>query len=249
MKLLRAPRGDTLVEVMFAVGIFGAVAIGAISLMNKGVSTSQTTLETSMARQEIDAQSEALRFIHGAYVAESNTTRTNYSTLWTNITARAYSTSEILQEDSNFFTKVNAGSQSCSSLFSRPQRAFVLSPRNLGLNSGGNFAGGINNVLITGDRLQFATTYPRLLYGSSSGLSDTTVDYGTNTQHIASSSSLYAAEGIWVTAVASDAGSTTQPDFYDFYVQTCWNQAGTGKSATISSIIRLFNPDRLIYVP
>ncbi|MBR6122778.1 hypothetical protein IKQ19_04135, partial [Candidatus Saccharibacteria bacterium] len=55
---------------MFAVAIFGMAAIGTISLMNKGLASTQNTLETTMARQEIDAQAEALRFLHSAYLSE-----------------------------------------------------------------------------------------------------------------------------------------------------------------------------------
>ncbi|MBR3319132.1 prepilin-type N-terminal cleavage/methylation domain-containing protein, partial [Candidatus Saccharibacteria bacterium] len=32
-------KGDTLIEVMFAVGVFGLAAVGAISLMNRGLAT------------------------------------------------------------------------------------------------------------------------------------------------------------------------------------------------------------------
>ena len=95
-------RGDTLIEVMIAVGIFGLVAVGAISLMNRGLATAQTTLETTMARQEIDTQAEALRFIHNAYLSKSgnandedteaeDTTYYSYRNLWKDLIAKAYS--------------------------------------------------------------------------------------------------------------------------------------------------------------
>ena len=62
--------GDTLIEVMFAVAIFSMVAISAVAVMNSGMSNAQGTLESTMARNEIDAQAEALRFIQSSYVAE-----------------------------------------------------------------------------------------------------------------------------------------------------------------------------------
>ena len=37
-------RGDTLIEVMFAVAIFGMAAIGTISLMNKGLASTYPRL-------------------------------------------------------------------------------------------------------------------------------------------------------------------------------------------------------------
>ena len=65
-------KGDTLIEVMFAVGIFGLAAVGAISLMNRGLATAQNTLEITMARQEIDGQAEILRFLHSAYMSNKD---------------------------------------------------------------------------------------------------------------------------------------------------------------------------------
>jgi len=252
MKLRRLLRGDTLVEVMFAVGIFGAVAIGAITLMNKGVNTSQTTLETTMARQEIDAQSEALRFIHGAYIAESSGLKTAYSDAWDSITERAYSEATVQEEVADFFTKETTGGRSCADLFSkRPVKAFALNSHNLNLGDGSPSG----DVLVADAKLQSATTYPRMLYGYDEAaiqdLSDYTIDENGVVQTI-SRDYLYAAEGIWVTNVASDAGGNDedgvfQPDFYDFYVQTCWDQAGSGEASTISSIIRLYNPKRIVH--
>ena len=254
MKLRRVLKGDTLVEVMFAVGIFGAVAIGAISLMNKGVNTSQTTLETTMARQEVDAQTEALRFIHGAFVAESNGLSTGLSSAWRSITERAYTETTVQEEIEDFFTKETTGDLSCADLFSkRPVKAFALNAHNLHVNNTGALSG---DILVTDNKLQQAATYPRMLYGldeaSAEDLSDNTIDENTGSIQSLSRDYLYAAEGIWVTNIASDAGGNDedgvfQPDFYDFYIQTCWDQAGSGQASTISSIIRLYNPKRIVH--
>ena len=254
MKLRRVLKGDTLVEVMFAVGIFGAVAIGAISLMNKGVNTSQTTLETTMARQEVDAQTEALRFIHGAFVAESNGLSTGLSSAWRSIAERAYTETTVQEEIEDFFTKETTGDLSCADLFSkRPVKAFALNAHNLHVNSTGALSG---DILVTDNKLQQAATYPRMLYGldeaSAEDLSDNTIDENTGSIQSLSRDHLYAAEGIWVTNIASDAGGNDedgifQPDFYDFYIQTCWDQAGSGHASTVSSIIRLYNPKRIVH--
>lgn len=61
-------RGDTIVEVLFAITIFSMIAVAAVSLMNKGLATSQRSLEITTVRQQIDGQAEALRFMHAAYV-------------------------------------------------------------------------------------------------------------------------------------------------------------------------------------
>ena len=59
-------KGDTLVEVTLAVGIFSMIAIAVVAVMSNGTSESQTALETTLAREEIDTQVEALRFIQAA---------------------------------------------------------------------------------------------------------------------------------------------------------------------------------------
>lgn len=62
-------RGDTIVEVLFSVAIFSLIAIGAFSLVNQGVTTAQRSLESTLVRQEMDAQAETLRFMHNAYTS------------------------------------------------------------------------------------------------------------------------------------------------------------------------------------
>ena len=57
-------RGDTIIEVLLAVTIFSLVAVGSMVLMNRGVAMAQQSLETTLVRQQIDAQAEMLRFVH-----------------------------------------------------------------------------------------------------------------------------------------------------------------------------------------
>lgn len=66
----RSDRGDTLIEVLFATTIFSVIAVGTLTLMNQGTYTSQRSLETTMVRQQIDAQADGLRFLHDAYINE-----------------------------------------------------------------------------------------------------------------------------------------------------------------------------------
>lgn len=62
-------RGDTIIEVMFAIVIFSFVAISSIAIMNQGIATGERALEITLVRQQINAQAEALRFIHEGRVA------------------------------------------------------------------------------------------------------------------------------------------------------------------------------------
>ena len=70
MRLTRhQERGDTIIEVLFAVTIFAMIAVGSLAIMNQGTATAQRSLEVTLVRQQINAQAEALRYIHAAYVA------------------------------------------------------------------------------------------------------------------------------------------------------------------------------------
>lgn len=62
-------RGDTIVEVLFAVTVFAMVAVGSMAIMNQGIASAQRSLEITLVRQQIDAQADAIRFIHKAYIA------------------------------------------------------------------------------------------------------------------------------------------------------------------------------------
>lgn len=64
----RQARGDTLIEVLFAITVFSLIVVTSMSLMNQGVAASQRSLETTLVRQQIDGQAEALRFLHESYV-------------------------------------------------------------------------------------------------------------------------------------------------------------------------------------
>lgn len=61
-------RGDTLVEVLFAITVFSLVVVGSISIMNQGTATAQRAFEMTLVRQEIDAQAETLRYLNTAYL-------------------------------------------------------------------------------------------------------------------------------------------------------------------------------------
>ena len=65
---LEKQRGDTIVEVLFAITVFAMVAVGSLAIMNQGIATAQRSLEVTLVRQQIDAQAEAIRYIHQAYV-------------------------------------------------------------------------------------------------------------------------------------------------------------------------------------
>lgn len=88
MRLASMQRGDTIIEVMVAFSVFAMVAVGALTVMNQGTAGAQNTLETTLVRQEIDAQAEMLRFLHQAYTSNPGAS-TGPSSKFAAILARA----------------------------------------------------------------------------------------------------------------------------------------------------------------
>ena len=200
-------RGDTLVEVMFAVAVFGLGAVGAIALMNAGLASIQNSLETTMAR----------RFIHNAYLTEPDTKSTsdstgaaistnNFRNLWQAIVKQTYYPSSIStltniegtssikhveDEDPNFFTRTVDNKSNCDTLFttiasngsfSIPKQSFVLNPRGLKLLNTKDSSG---NTIILSD----ADIRSKILITATSAKSNFTTAatyprllYGTNNE-------------------------------------------------------------------
>lgn len=90
MRLARQKEaGDTIVEVLFAVAVFAMVAVGSLSIMNQGTAAAERSLEVTLVRQQIDAQAEAIRYIHEAYVAafqNNGSTPTGTAAEWIKMT-------------------------------------------------------------------------------------------------------------------------------------------------------------------
>lgn len=76
-------RGDTIIEVIFAIVIFAFVAISSLAIMNQGVATGEQALEITLVRQQVNAQAEALRYIHEAAVVNPLSSQ---ATTWNDIT-------------------------------------------------------------------------------------------------------------------------------------------------------------------
>lgn len=102
--------------------------------------------------------------------------------------------------------------------------------------------------------------YPRILYNSlpndSSYLAAASDIMGTDEANPNTSPLIVnRAEGIWI-IVACDknfsdssqkcdslSANGTNPEYYDFYIRTCWENGTDHPVSTLSSIIRLRNPD------
>lgn len=269
--LKNARRGDTLIEVMLSISIFALVAMITINMMNDGINTAQRTLEAEMARNEIDAQAEALRFIHNSYVSERQKTESDsqFRKMWKKLTSNAIRpsmTAEDLADKADGKSFDINDMNSCEEPYQSQAhldryRAFVLNTRLIlpELSSNGNFKylgrsySALSDSMIVfrngvnGNKLQAPSLYPRIIYsklkstaiGGAANNVDGNLDEGKDIYN-----DISAAEGIWVNAVSNvDNATKTGADYYDFYIRTCWHAAGQRVPSTITTVIRLYNPE------
>lgn len=234
-------RGDTLIEVMLAVGIFSMVAIAVVAVMSGGTSGAQTALETTLAREEIDTQAEALRFIQSAYINEKDEEEGGkFAKLWQLITAAEYGNSNninVVTGNSNIEEITNYSPSACSDLYGDDGEAkkygFVINTRALGSNPGN----AVVSAKGSAGKFRQAATYPRLIYA----------DDNANLADSDFNQTLQAVEGIYIIAVKDPdtttiAGEKNQSAYYDFYIRTCWYGTGDQTPSTISTVMRLYDP-------
>jgi type II secretory pathway pseudopilin PulG len=84
-------RGDTIIEVLFAVTVFAMVAVGSMAIMNQGTAAAQRALEITLVRQQMDSEAQAIRYIHQAYIAtyqKNGTPSTGVATEWAKMTSK-----------------------------------------------------------------------------------------------------------------------------------------------------------------
>lgn len=277
-------RGDTLIEVMLSISIFAMVSLITINMMNDGINTAQRTLEAEMARNEIDQQSEALRFIHNNYVAERNMDKSQFRQAWDNITEKA-SESDSIKDSNNddgtttFFDINNMGS--CEEPYNKginphlsAYKAFIVNPRLLIPNNYRDDDDGVSNIAAekvaymgvpynkllskmliyrngvdsqSGESLasKFVppSLYPRILYKEMEGNDNKDADERSLSDMGNIYNEIDRAEGIWINAVGNATYNAKRSDYFDFYIRTCWHSAGTSVPSTITTVVRLYNPE------
>lgn len=257
-------RGDTLIEVALAIGIFSLVAVAVVAVVSGSTSNAQSALELTLTREEIDAQAEAIRFIQTSYIAGGNVNvqnNTKYKVLWDQITKHAI---DLNNTSLNAKTILEYNPKTCDDVYKNnnlaKQNAFVIDTRNLGLeydskhnkfkDASGNSTVDINKIVVDSKTKDVsfiaATTYPRMFYKKAGAEeSDALLDRDTDT-------TLAAVEGIHVIAIKDNKStviinSSETSAYYDFYIRTCWYNPGASRPSTISTVIRLQDPSVIAY--
>lgn len=227
----RMRRGDTLVEVLIAVAIFSVAALAAVGIMNHGLNSVQSSLETTMARTEIDAQAESLRFIHDAYSSGKNVDA--FRDAWHKILSLSQNPGTAdFTNDITVCENVYRDDGDQNSLFA--QKSFVVNSRKLNENQN-------TDIIIQSDTSKFeeSPVSPRILYSDGNALFSDSF-----------SLEVAKAQGLWVVAVrdrvltdAEEEDPASYIEYLDFYIRTCWNTPGNGTATNLSTTIRLHNPD------
>lgn len=221
--------GETIIEVALAIGIFGVVSVIALNLMNRGVSIAQASLEISMTRNEIDAQAEAIRYIHNSFLSERElpTEKQQYRKLWLKLTRDALDPNS--PGLANFPDKIGEFNlDNCDTAYQDNSQntsifqtnAFVLNTRlvapsdvDFGFIQGffnqpqqtKNYDDLIPNIIISAkdQRSKFrpTTLYPRLIFSSSNSSTAQNSDAELLESRSGQYRAVNSAEGIWVLAV------------------------------------------------
>ncbi len=270
---MRIKKGDTLIEVALAIGIFSLVAISIVAVVTASTAGAQSSLETTTTREEIDVQAEALRFIHGSYIAggQSNVVDNDrYKQLWESIVGKANNLAaskpdiiaEILQFNPTTCAELYDTTSGATESPIARQGAFLINVRqlgNIGTVDKDQVRKTIDQIVVRPatdsspgatlaepEHFYAAATYPRILYGASE-----TTDAALLDQNDSADQTLSRAEGIYVvavrdnesTAIVQGDGTVQKSAYYDFYIRTCWFSAGADRPSTVSTVIRLYDPN------
>jgi type II secretory pathway pseudopilin PulG len=219
-------KGDTLIEVLFAVSVFSLIVVGSLSIMNQGSATAERSLEITLVRQQIDSQAETLRYLNSSYI-------TAYSADPTNIPSGSLADQWIQIQKSLVGSVTSLDDTACPT--SAPAGSFILNTKTTNdsirfINVGGLSNGPPNGVY------EPATTFSQVRYYAD----PTNPDYNN-----------IRSDGIWIEAISgtdeSDPSQIAQTnqihaDYIDFHIDACWESPGQSNPITIGTIVRLYEP-------
>ena len=230
------------------------VAITVVSVINGSVSGAQSSLENTITREEMDGQSEALRFIQSAYIASGETiddgNESKYARLWDALSDRAIDLSKLSSSDRDAVLKYNP--VTCDEIYRsdnnagwntlKKQNAFIINSRAMSTDNTDNIV-----VNYSPNIFKAATTYPRIIYGNDNS------DALYNPSEVTGALKITGAEGLYVIAVRDQDGTVivsdingdtvTKSAYIDFYIRSCWFAPGADRASTISTAVRLYDPN------
>ena len=251
-------RGDTLIEVTLAVGIFSMIAVAVVATMSSGTTNAQTALETTLARAEIDAQAEALRFIQ----TSASANKPGFDDLWNEILNKAHNATNSSEGDTNNWADLkdaitNFAPSSCSELYNTEnannisdQNAFIIDTSTLGEFITQAPSDASDLLSPSGPSASSSSPTPLISAKPDTGGSDSpdinpSFSQATTYPRVYKENNTVKAEGLYVVAVKDSgarvisANNVKSQAFYDFYIHACWDTSNSDHPSTISTVIRL----------
>lgn len=249
MKRKKFLKGDTIIEVTIAFSVFCLAATLSVSIMNGTLANTEGALELTMARNEIDAQAEALRFIHNSYLTDRElmigtnaNTNQPYRTIWSKLVGSGIDSGLISTTDQVISLADSFNScEVVENKIKNQKNAFVLNTRSENLANPDTIFTSMaypSSFVATG-------LYPRLVFQNSQGDTDRNLYEAEAVALGGAMNQIKSVEGIWIigTADQNKTSINQKPDFYDFHIYTCWYSPGNDYPTTIGTIIRLYNPE------
>lgn len=214
-------RGDTLIEVLFAVAVFSAVAIGTIVIMNQGISSAQNALEISLVRNQIDTQAELLRHLNNGKLTSIGRNSNDAAQEWD----KAVNDSRFpVATEPTDYTAITSFSQCTPAAGGAiPANAFFLNPKTGKVVRRDDVAGGA---------FLSASTFAQVQHNPAMPATDPSV----------------VSNMIWIEPVSYDNDTETKnklslTKYYDFHIRACWDSPGSGGGVMkLGTIVRLYVP-------
>lgn len=231
--------GDTLIEVLFSITVFSAVAIGAAAIMTQGMAVAQNSLEINLVRNAIDSQAELLRYLQNAKLTtigrgtagttSDDTDIMRLASIWDNIVGNGGSDSLIVDNAADFNDLQKF--EQCKfdgSLAEQPLVAeasdlssvFYLDTKDASIVK---FSG------LDANRFKDAEIYAQVRQPNEA-------DAAMGAQSWT--------EMVWIQAVQSrDMDRLSETVAYDFHIRACWEASGPDLDMLkLGTIVRLYVP-------
>lgn len=213
LRRTRTQRGDTLIEVLFAITVFSLVVVTALAVMNQGTASSQRSLEMTLVSQQVDNQAEALRFLHEAYVTNYQSGYATTPGLTLAPAGTFTATNEYYRIIQRLETRTPASSAAASTFNSpslttcpaAPAGSFIINPQTGRISFGSSV-------------FTRAVTYSQLV-----------------------TSPAVQSQGLWIEGVRSPVAPPAT-GFIDFHIRACWDAPGANRPMYLGTIVRLYEP-------
>lgn len=222
LDICRKNKGDTIIEVLFAITIFSLIVVSGLSIMNKGVAASQRALEITLVRQQIDAQAEVLRYINSSYIAAYNSDilpGPTYASGADGMENRydagspedqwGLMTKDIIAANNTSVSKFSSIVTGTDCPSTPPTNSFAFNTKTAAYEK------------LTSDNFKSPSSFSQVRYKLATD-QDVVDSY----------------DGIWIEALRPNV----TPVYIDFHIRACWVSIGQAVPVTIGTIVRLYEP-------